>query len=120
MVDEPDEGDGGAAEDPVVPRDATGGQESVMVERRGEFAAVCKWSIFNFAKVKARALWSKYFEELLPFVCEKGDFDFAFELCKEVITRRFIIGTATMQLVVDGLVKESKMEDYCNCFSVLV
>ncbi|KAA8515439.1 hypothetical protein F0562_018950 [Nyssa sinensis] len=48
---------------------------------------------------------------LLPFVCEKGDFDFAFELCKEVITRRFIIGTATMQLVVDGLVKESKMED---------
>ncbi|KAA8521583.1 hypothetical protein F0562_012256 [Nyssa sinensis] len=66
-----------AAEDPAVPRDATGGQESVMVERRGEFAAVCKWSIFNFAKVKARALWSKYFEvggyDCRLLVYPKGD-----------------------------------------------
>ncbi|XP_059658166.1 uncharacterized protein LOC132304488 isoform X2 [Cornus florida] len=51
-----------AAEDPAVSRDGAGGQESVTVERRGEFGAVCKWSVFNFPKVKARALWSKYFE----------------------------------------------------------
>ena len=39
-----------------------GGQESVIVEKRGEHAAVCKWTIVQFAKVKARALWSRYFE----------------------------------------------------------
>ncbi|XP_024360999.1 uncharacterized protein [Physcomitrium patens] len=39
-----------------------GGQESVIVEKRGEHAAVCKWTISQFAKVKARALWSRYFE----------------------------------------------------------
>ncbi|GMP94503.1 hypothetical protein CsSME_00043948 [Camellia sinensis var. sinensis] len=66
-----------AAEDPAVSRDATGGQESVTVERHGEFAAVCKWSIFNFPKVKARALWSKYFEvggyDCRLLVYPKGD-----------------------------------------------
>ncbi|KAK9075604.1 hypothetical protein SSX86_003930 [Deinandra increscens subsp. villosa] len=36
--------------------------ESVTIEKRGEFAAVCKWTIFNFPRVKTRALWSKYFE----------------------------------------------------------
>lgn len=39
-----------------------GGQESVIVEKKGEHAAVCKWTIVQFAKVKARALWSRYFE----------------------------------------------------------
>ncbi|XP_059644758.1 uncharacterized protein LOC132286440 isoform X2 [Cornus florida] len=66
-----------AAEDPAVSRDAAGGQESVTVERRGEFAAVCKWSIVNFPKVKARALWSKYFEvggyDCRLLVYPKGD-----------------------------------------------
>lgn len=38
-------------------------QDSVSIERRGgEYTAVCKWSIANFPRVKARALWSKYFE----------------------------------------------------------
>ncbi|KAA8525494.1 hypothetical protein F0562_007349 [Nyssa sinensis] len=66
-----------AVEDPAVSRDAAGGQESVTVERCGEFAAVCKWSIFNFPKVKARALWSKYFEvggyDCRLLVYPKGD-----------------------------------------------
>jgi hypothetical protein len=39
-----------------------GGQESVIVEKKGEHAAACKWTIVQFAKVKARALWSRYFE----------------------------------------------------------
>ncbi|GBG61401.1 hypothetical protein CBR_g20432 [Chara braunii] len=38
------------------------GQESVAVEKRGDFAAVCRWTLAQFAKVKARALWSRYFE----------------------------------------------------------
>ncbi|CAI9092678.1 OLC1v1027990C1 [Oldenlandia corymbosa var. corymbosa] len=56
-----------AAEDPATSsfsRDATSSTaaETVVVERRGEYAAVCKWAIASFPKVKARALWSKYFE----------------------------------------------------------
>ncbi|XP_059459860.1 uncharacterized protein LOC132189240 [Corylus avellana] len=68
-----------AAEDPAVgSRDGGGGaQESVTVERRGEFSAVCKWTVQNFPRVKARALWSKYFEvggyDCRLLVYPKGD-----------------------------------------------
>uniref|UniRef100_A0A5B7AUV4 Pentatricopeptide repeat-containing protein n=1 Tax=Davidia involucrata TaxID=16924 RepID=A0A5B7AUV4_DAVIN len=51
------------------------------------------------------------FKMLVPFVCKKGDFDFALQLGKKVISGRHIIATETMQLVVDGLVKESKIEE---------
>ncbi|XP_071701856.1 uncharacterized protein [Rutidosis leptorrhynchoides] len=51
--------------------------ESVTIERRGEYAAVCKWTIFNFPRVKTRALWSKYFEvggyDCRLLVYPKGD-----------------------------------------------
>ena len=54
-----------------------GGQESVVVERKSEYAATCKWTIAQFAKVKARALWSKYFEvggyDCRLLVYPKGD-----------------------------------------------
>lgn len=54
-----------------------GGQESVVVERRGEHAAICRWSIAQFGKVKARALWSRYFEvggyDCRLLVYPKGD-----------------------------------------------
>eukprot|EP00854_Cymbomonas_tetramitiformis_P003916 gene3916-4879_t len=35
--------------------------DSVVIESRGEHAAVCRWSLAQYSKVKARALWSKYF-----------------------------------------------------------
>ncbi|XP_010250219.1 PREDICTED: uncharacterized protein LOC104592509 isoform X2 [Nelumbo nucifera] len=50
-----------AAEEPVGSREG-GGQESVTVERRGDHSAVCRWTVANFPRVKARALWSRYFE----------------------------------------------------------
>ncbi|XP_059067225.1 uncharacterized protein LOC131062761 isoform X2 [Cryptomeria japonica] len=54
-----------------------GGQESVVVERRGDYAAICRWSIAQFGKVKARALWSRYFEvggyDCRLLVYPKGD-----------------------------------------------
>ncbi|KAJ7566029.1 hypothetical protein O6H91_02G085600 [Diphasiastrum complanatum] len=54
-----------------------GGQESVVVEKRGEHAAICKWTIMQFSKVKARALWSRYFEvggyDCRLLVYPKGD-----------------------------------------------
>lgn len=39
-----------------------GGQENVFVERRGDYCAVCRWNMAQFSRVKARALWSRYFE----------------------------------------------------------
>ena len=68
-----------ATEDPASSRDSGGvtGPESVVVERRGDYSAVCKWCISNFARVKARALWSKYFEvggyDCRLLVYPKGD-----------------------------------------------
>ncbi|KAF8407158.1 hypothetical protein HHK36_006284 [Tetracentron sinense] len=50
-----------AAEEPVGSRDGCG-QESVTLERRGDHSVVCRWTVCNFPKVKARALWSRYFE----------------------------------------------------------
>ncbi|CAN6841711.1 unnamed protein product [Brassica oleracea] len=44
-------------------RDGSGGaQEIVAVDRRGEYTAVCRWTVENFTRVKAKALWSKYFD----------------------------------------------------------
>ncbi|KAF8393154.1 hypothetical protein HHK36_021395 [Tetracentron sinense] len=61
------------AEEPV----GSGGQESVIVERRGDFSAVCRWTVINFPKVKAKAQWSRYFEvgsfDCRLLVYPKGD-----------------------------------------------
>ncbi|KAF3779789.1 Ubiquitin carboxyl-terminal hydrolase 13 [Nymphaea thermarum] len=54
-----------------------GGQESVVVEKRGDFAAGCRWTIGQFTKTKARTLWSRYFEvggyDCRLLVYPKGD-----------------------------------------------
>ncbi|GKV03246.1 hypothetical protein SLEP1_g15584 [Rubroshorea leprosula] len=62
----------------VGSRDGSGGaQETVTVERRGEYSAVCRWTVHNFPRIKARALWSKYFEvggyDCRLLVYPKGD-----------------------------------------------
>lgn len=67
-----------AAEDLAVgSRDGGGAQETVTVDRRGEYAAVCRWTVHNFPRIKARALWSKYFEvggyDCRLLVYPKGD-----------------------------------------------
>ncbi|CAI8599607.1 unnamed protein product [Vicia faba] len=52
-----------AAEDlTIASRDGGSAQEVVVVDRKNEYSAVCRWTVNNFPKVKARALWSKYFE----------------------------------------------------------
>uniref|UniRef100_A0A2P2IZZ1 Pentatricopeptide repeat-containing protein n=1 Tax=Rhizophora mucronata TaxID=61149 RepID=A0A2P2IZZ1_RHIMU len=48
---------------------------------------------------------------LIPFVCEKGDFGFAFELSKDCFKRKRLVGEAVLQGVVDGLVRESKIKE---------
>ncbi|XP_021277599.1 uncharacterized protein LOC110411667 [Herrania umbratica] len=59
-------------------RDGGGGaQETVVVDRRGEYSAVCRWTVYNLPRTKARALWSKYFEvggyDCRLLVYPKGD-----------------------------------------------
>ncbi|KAH0465420.1 hypothetical protein IEQ34_005523 [Dendrobium chrysotoxum] len=51
-----------AAAAPAMAGRESGGQESVWVERRGEHSALCRWSVAQFPRAKARALWSRYFE----------------------------------------------------------
>ncbi|KFK32582.1 hypothetical protein AALP_AA6G262000 [Arabis alpina] len=44
-------------------RDGSGGaQEIVAVDRGGEYTAMCRWTVEHFTRVKAKALWSKYFD----------------------------------------------------------
>ncbi|KAF5748167.1 hypothetical protein HS088_TW04G00117 [Tripterygium wilfordii] len=62
----------------VGSRDGSGGAaETVTIDRRGEFSAVCRWTVHNFPRIKARALWSKYFEvggyDCRLLVYPKGD-----------------------------------------------
>jgi pentatricopeptide repeat protein len=51
------------------------------------------------------------FEIVVPFVCEKGELELAFELCKEIFNRKFLVDVSLLQLVVNTLIKESKMEE---------
>ena len=39
-----------------------GAEGGVQVEKRNEYSACCRWSLTEFSKIKARALWSRYFE----------------------------------------------------------
>ena len=50
------------------------------------------------------------FAALVPFACEKADFDWAFELCNDIFNHKCRFQAALLQPVVDGLVKESKIE----------
>ncbi|KAL6990862.1 hypothetical protein U1Q18_008985 [Sarracenia purpurea var. burkii] len=50
------------------------------------------------------------FTMLVTLACDKEDFDFALELCKVAIANRCHLNPSMLQLVVDGLVKESNME----------
>ncbi|KAJ7968404.1 Pentatricopeptide repeat-containing protein [Quillaja saponaria] len=56
----------------------------------------------------------KTFTTLLPFLCERGDVNTAFEVCKEIFTGQCLVDTALLQIVVDSLVKESKMAEANN------
>ncbi|KAG2315622.1 hypothetical protein Bca52824_018744 [Brassica carinata] len=51
------------------------------------------------------------FSSLLPAMCKAGDLESAFELCKEIFTKRLLVDGAIMQGVVDELVKGSKREE---------
>ncbi|KAL5839751.1 hypothetical protein ACOSQ4_012359 [Xanthoceras sorbifolium] len=47
----------------------------------------------------------------VPFLCEKGDLEFALKLCKEIFGKRYLVNGGLLQRVVDGLAKESRIEE---------
>ncbi|KAK3035134.1 hypothetical protein RJ639_032636 [Escallonia herrerae] len=51
------------------------------------------------------------FSLLVPFACEKGDLGWAFELCKDIFNRKRLVHESLLQLVVDSLVKKSKVKE---------
>ncbi|CAF2127408.1 unnamed protein product [Brassica rapa] len=51
------------------------------------------------------------FSSLLPAMCKAGDLESAFELCKEIFSKRLLVDGDIMQDVVDELVKGSKREE---------
>ncbi|XP_076884134.1 uncharacterized protein LOC143533164 [Bidens hawaiensis] len=51
------------------------------------------------------------FATLIRFACKMCDFDWAVELFKQVIEEKCVVDPNVMQLVIDGLVKESRTEE---------
>ncbi|KFK38650.1 hypothetical protein AALP_AA3G142500 [Arabis alpina] len=51
------------------------------------------------------------FSSLLPAMCKAGDLDSAFELSKEIFSKRLLVEQAVLQEVVDELVKGSKQDE---------
>ncbi|KAF9599179.1 hypothetical protein IFM89_035638 [Coptis chinensis] len=51
------------------------------------------------------------FEALIPCVCEKGEFGLALKLCEKSIGSNCHVSAGVVQVVVDGLVKGSKVEE---------
>jgi pentatricopeptide repeat protein len=49
-------------------------------------------------------------EGLIPFALQKGDFMFAYGICKDVLCSKLLVQNALIQSVVDALAKESRME----------
>jgi pentatricopeptide repeat protein len=48
---------------------------------------------------------------VLSSACEKGDFDWAYEVCKDIFEYNCNADVQLLQKVVDRLVKESKIEE---------
>ncbi|XP_040999194.1 pentatricopeptide repeat-containing protein At3g13160, mitochondrial-like [Juglans microcarpa x Juglans regia] len=69
-----------------------------------------KWWYDNIGERKG-APGKRTFEIVVPYICEKGELGLAFELCKEIFRRSFLVDVSLLQLVVDGLVMESKMKE---------
>ena len=51
------------------------------------------------------------FSVLVPRFCDAGDYSMAFDLCKKMVNRQFVVDEALLQSVVNGLVKVSRIEE---------
>ncbi|KAF8414052.1 hypothetical protein HHK36_002051 [Tetracentron sinense] len=84
------------------------------------FNALIKGFCHNGNLEKAKMIYSELaqndcvsnrstFQTLVPCLCKNGDFELALKLCKESISSRSFVDVALLQVVVDGLVKGSKV-----------
>lgn len=51
------------------------------------------------------------FSTLVPRFCDCGDYELAFDLSKKMFSRQIVVDEALLQLVVDGLVKQSMVDE---------
>ncbi|KAL3522107.1 hypothetical protein ACH5RR_014941 [Cinchona calisaya] len=51
------------------------------------------------------------FGMLIPFACDKDDFDYAFELCKKALRIKKAVYNSVVQRVIDGLADRSKNDE---------
>lgn len=51
------------------------------------------------------------FDILIKLLCDDGDTDLAFDLSKRMLGRALLVDEVWLQMVVDGLVKDSKVEE---------
>ncbi|KAJ6367585.1 hypothetical protein OIU78_000198 [Salix suchowensis] len=51
------------------------------------------------------------FQLLIPFLCEKGDVGFAVDICEEIFDKKWHARGEALQLVVNRLVMEAKIQD---------
>ncbi|KAL2467209.1 Pentatricopeptide repeat-containing protein [Abeliophyllum distichum] len=75
----------------------------------GDLKGVKKWyeELVRNECVPDRAL----FGVVLSCASDKGDYDWVFELCKEVFERKRLVDARLLQNVVDGLMKDARMEE---------
>ncbi|KAL2484007.1 Pentatricopeptide repeat-containing protein [Forsythia ovata] len=75
----------------------------------GDLNGVKKWyeELVRNECVPDRAL----FGVVLSCASDKGDYDWVFELCKEVFDRKRLVDARLLQNVVDGLMKDARIEE---------
>ncbi|XP_027108732.1 small ribosomal subunit protein mS86 (rPPR1) [Coffea arabica] len=61
-------------------------------------------------ELRLRPNWATY-SMLIPFACDKDDFDYAFELCADAIRKKRTVDIFVVQRVIDGLVARSKNDE---------
>ncbi|CAI9755129.1 unnamed protein product [Fraxinus pennsylvanica] len=75
----------------------------------GDLKGVKKWysELVRSECVPDRAL----FRVVLSSALDNGDYDWVFELCKEVFERKCLVDASLLQNVVDGFVKDSRIDE---------
>ncbi|KMT04049.1 hypothetical protein BVRB_8g186460 [Beta vulgaris subsp. vulgaris] len=51
------------------------------------------------------------FHTIVPFLCDKGDYSLAFQVCKRMFRRQCSVDKSLLQKVVDGLAKNSMIDE---------
>ncbi|KAM1005034.1 hypothetical protein ACFX13_005199 [Malus domestica] len=64
----------------------------------------------NEGKLEEAKQWYRELA-LVPFVCERGDLDFAFEVGDKIFKGRLLVDVGLLQTLVDGIANASRIND---------